>query len=92
LFLEKGCPLFVAKLETHRWGGVCGGSIVYNAPLKDLEVFRLVDTYTAFQEISMFLGGLAVPLKEIPQVPDKIMVGIKGFDEWSFRKPPRERN
>ena len=37
----------------------------------------------------MFLGGLAVPLKEIPTVPDKIMVGAKGFDQWSFRKPPQ---
>ena len=46
--------------------------------------FRLFDTYTAFEEIAMFLGGLAVPLKEIPEVPDKIMVGIKGFDQWKL--------
>ncbi len=65
--------------------------IVYNASLKELEFFRLFDPYTAFQEISMFLGGLAVPLKEIPQVPDKIMVGIKGFDQWSFRKLPGKK-
>ena len=37
------------------------------------------------------VGGLAVPLKEIPEVPDKIMVGIKGFDQWSFRNPPMKR-
>jgi hypothetical protein len=64
---------------------------VYNGSLKELEFFRLLDTYTAFQEIAMFLGGLAVPLKEIPEVPDKIMVGVKGFDQWSFRTPPTKR-
>ena len=72
-----------------RWRWKTQAKIVYNACLKDLEFFRLFDTYTAFQEISMFLGGLAVPLKEIPHVPDKIMVGAKGFDQWSFRKPPQ---
>ena len=92
MFLEKGCPVFVGTVEASwRWGGKNDGKIVYNACLKDLEFFRLFDTYTAFQEIAMFLGGLAVPLKEIPEVPDKIMVGIKGFDQWSFRKPPQEK-
>jgi hypothetical protein len=91
IFLEKACPIFVATRNQYRWGVVTGGTIAYNACLKKLEFFRLFDTFTAFQEIAMFLGGLAVPLKDIPKVPDKIMVGIKGFDKWSFRKPPREK-
>lgn len=90
IFREKRCPVWVGTVLEYGWRK-CAGQIVYNASLKDLEFFRLFDTYTAFQEIAMFLGGLAVPLKEIPEVPDKIMVGIKGFDEWSFRKPPREK-
>ncbi len=91
MFLNKRCPVFIGTAEErYAWGrdrGRSRGKIVYDACLKDLEFFRLFDTYTAFQEIAVFLGGMAVPLKEIPHVPDKIMVGVKGFDQWSFRKP-----
>jgi len=61
----------------------------YNECLKGLDFFKVIDTYTAFQELQMFLGGMARPNKPIPQVPDKDMVSIKGFDKWSFRKPPQ---
>ncbi len=63
--------------------------IVYNACLKELDFFKVIDTYTAFQELQMFMGGMARPNKPIPHVSDKNMVSIKGFDEWSFRKPPQ---
>jgi hypothetical protein len=88
--VEKQCPVWIGTV-LDMWQRGRNGKIVYNGSLKEMEFFRPFDTYTAFQEISMFLGGLAAPLKNIPQVPDKIMVGIKGFDEWSFRKPPREK-
>jgi hypothetical protein len=90
MFREKRCPVWVGTVLETSWRKHTG-KIAYNDSLKDLEFFRLFDTYSAFQEIAMFLGGLAVPLKEIPQVSDKIMVGIKGFDEWSFRKPPEDK-
>lgn len=90
VFVAKGCPVFVGTAGRYNWRAL-SGKIVYNACLKDLEFFRLFDIYTAFQEIAVYLGGLATPQKEIPQVPDKIMVGVKGFDEWSFRKPPQRR-
>jgi hypothetical protein len=90
MFIEKQCPVWTGTV-LDMWRRQHNGKIVYNGSLKELEFFRLFDTYTAFQEIAMFLGGLAVPLKEIPHVPDKIMVGIKGFDKWSFRKPPRDK-
>lgn len=44
-----------------------------------------------YQEISMFLGGLAAPEKEIVSIPDKYKVIEHGFDEWSFRKLPGEK-
>ena len=85
IFTENRCPVFVA----YRGDREC--SITFNAPLKDFEFFRIFDTYTAFQEIAMFMGNLAVPLKPISAIPDKDMVEIKGFDKkWSFRKPPDE--
>jgi len=91
MFVEKRCPVFVgAVVRLWRRTYENEGKLVYNGCLKELEFFRIFDTYSAFQEIAMFFGGMAVPVKEIPHVPDKIMAGIKGFDEWSFRKPPQK--
>jgi hypothetical protein len=90
LFLDSRCPIFVAS--TWWEGGVRAARkyrIVYNERLKELEFFRLIDTYTAYQEIQMYFGALAQPNRPIPEVPDKDMVSIKGFDKWSFRKPPK---
>jgi len=63
--------------------------IVYNECLKDLEFFKLIDTFTAFQELQMYFGAMAQPNKPIPHISDKDMVSIKGFDKWSFRNPPK---
>ena len=75
-------PIFVAFPRKH---------LIYNASLKDCEFFRVFDTYTAFQELSMYLGSKAQPEKPIPEVSDKIMVGVKGFNKWSFRKEPGQK-
>jgi len=92
VFLDSGCPIFVASTWWGRRGPRDGCKrqyrIVYNECLNELEFFRVMDTYTAYQEIQMFLGNLAQPNKPIPEIPDKDMVSIKGFDKWSFRKPP----
>lgn len=85
LFLENKCPIFVATPD----GKGTRGSIVWNASLKELEFYRVVDPHTAFQEIQMFLGALAQPLKEIPEASDEDLAEAKGFDEWSFRKEPK---
>jgi hypothetical protein len=88
VFIDNECPIFVAST----WWDIGKRreyKIVYNECLKDVEFFKLIDTYTAFQELQMYLGGIARPIKPMPHISDKDMVSIKGFDEWSFRKPPR---
>lgn len=80
IFHANRCPIFV-KSRT----------IVLNEQLKQFEFFRVVDTYQAFQEIAAYLGGVAQPERQIPKIADEDMVGIKGFDKWSFRKLPRKR-
>lgn len=84
LFQDNRCPVF-----TCRAGRKC--VVTYNGCLKDLEFYRLVDPYTAFQEIQMFLGGLAAPEKPIPQINDKTLAQAKGFDKFSFRKPATKK-
>lgn len=80
LFLEHAAPLFI--------GDHIENSIVFNGELKKLEFFRVFDPFQAFQEISMYLGGVAVPQKTIPPISDETMLEAKGFDKkFSFRKP-----
>lgn len=63
-----------------------------NAFLKDWEFYRVVDPYTAFQEIQMFFGRLRSPERPIPYVSDADMLEAKGFDpKWSFRREPGKK-
>jgi hypothetical protein len=49
---------------------------------------KVVDPYAAFQELSMWVGGVLPkpgnPMVEI--VDDKIKLAKHGFDKWTFRK------
>lgn len=64
-------------------------TLIINPILKDYKFYKVVDAFTAFQEIQMFLGGvLGRGEKEIIQVEDKYKIPQHGFDKWSFRKKP----
>ncbi len=80
-FEESHCPVWVADYGRQ-------SKMTYNPVLKEMQFYRIVDTYTAYQEIFMYLGSLAVPLKEVPEISDRDMRDAKGFDKWSFKKPP----
>lgn len=82
MFLEKRCPVFVG-INSNR-----NSKIVYNAVLKPYDFVRIFDPYTAFQEVSMFMGNMAMPEKEMPVISDKMKIHSRGFDKWSFRRPP----
>lgn len=83
LFVEHRSPLFLAH-NTYMTDGK--SELTFNALLRQVEFFRIFDPYTAFQEISMFMSNLAVPMKPIPVPSDEIMLEVKGFDKFSFRK------
>lgn len=58
-----------------------------NPLLKDYEFFKVFDSFQAFQEVSMFMGGvLGAGEKEITVVADKYKIAQHGFDKFSFRK------
>lgn len=54
---------------------------------------KVVDPYQAFQEISMWVGGVlsrpANPIVELKN--EKIMLAKHSMDKWSFRKPSENR-
>ena len=86
LFDSHKAPIFIAnvapKFDNDR-------KITYNGCLKDVEFFRAVEPFTAFQELSMYWGNVAQPNRPIPEVSDEDMLIAKGFDpKWSFRKEP----
>lgn len=66
--------------------------IELNPCLKDYEFPRIVDPYTAYQELNMFIGGvLRRPEQPMIAISDKDKAHKRGFDKWSFRRPPRKK-
>ena len=62
---------------------------VLNACLKDYEFYKVMDPYTAYQELQMYWSSGMAPAKPIPKVSDADMLICKGFDpKSSFRKEP----
>ena len=58
--------------------------------LKHYEFQKRLDPYQAFQELSMFIGGV-LPRQGNPMIEltgEKIMLNKHGFDKWTFRKQP----
>ena len=64
-------------------------SIIVNPHLVDYKFQSLVDPFTAWQEISMFVGGvLNRPENKMVSVSDEIRRDKKGFDDRSFKNMP----
>lgn len=84
LFEAQRSPIFVAeRKESSSYNEF---DMTYNAQLKPFQFFRIFDPCQAYQEITMFLNNLAIPLKPIPEIDDKTMAEAKGFNKYSFRK------
>jgi len=89
LFQEHQAPILVFRKQT-QWKPE--PNLLVNPLLKNYSFQRVMDAFTAYQEISMFLGGMAKPDKPIPHVSDKDMLQAKGFDKkWSFRREPGKK-
>jgi hypothetical protein len=83
LFINNRSPVFVGQQRYRHY------EITFNDCLKPFEFYRVFDVYTAFQEISMYYGGVIGGVREcVPDVDDKTLAEAKGFDKWSFRKLP----
>lgn len=79
------CPIFRAYQASGKQ------FIVINECLKHFEFIKVFDPYAAYQELAMYLGNQAIPIKPIPKLDDKTMSEIKGFDKFSFRKDPTKK-
>ena len=62
-----------------------------NRRLKDMEFYKVVNPFKAFQELSMFIGGIMGGKSPIMiEVTDKDRIAKHGFDKFSFRKEKQE--
>lgn len=61
--------------------------LIVNDQLKRLEFYKVIDPFTAFNNISGFISGiLGSKENEIVKIDDKHLLFAKGFDNWSFKK------
>lgn len=91
LFLEYNTPIFVVEKNK-----MCDFGrkhlININPILADYNFQHVVDPYTAYQELDMYLSGfLGNGNPEPTKIDDKYMIASKGFDKWSFRKLPSKK-
>jgi hypothetical protein len=57
--------------------------------LKELEFYKEVDPFNAYQNIFSFVSGvLTTKGKTIPEISNDNKIQKSGFDKWSFRKEP----
>jgi hypothetical protein len=54
--------------------------------LKDIEFQRVLDPFTAYQELDQWISGVLGQNPEPDEVSDKVKIQQHGFDSWSFRK------
>lgn len=94
MFRKVNSPIFVYDNYSvnHNRNNKNGSVFIINPILKDYEFYKVVDSFTAFQEIQMFIAGvLGIGEKEIIEVDDKYKIPQHGFDKWSFRKKPSKK-
>ncbi len=64
--------------------------IIFNQNLKEQSFYKIYDTFTAYQEIDMFLSGiLGGQSPKIIELDDSMRKAKHGFDDWSFKKHPK---
>ena len=81
IFLKFKVPIWTVMLGRNTETGLI------NPRLKDYGFDRIKDSFTAFQEISMYLSNILVEQKETAAVEDKFRIEQHGFDlKKSFRK------
>jgi hypothetical protein len=90
LFIKYKVPCFV--INDYKKQGSFKGNLTLNPFLKKYEFYRIKDSFTAYQEISMFFGGvLPQTSNSMINISDKDKIKKHGFDKWSFKKLPEKK-
>lgn len=61
--------------------------IILNPVLKEIEFYKKIDSFTAFQELSMFISGIMGGKSPcMIEISNDDKIAKHGFDKYSFRK------
>lgn len=86
LFTKHNMASFVAVRASN------GTSVEINPQLQGYGFQRMMDGFTAFQEISMFVTGVLAQKEQMTYVPtDKELLYARGHDDMSFKTPPTKK-
>jgi len=91
IFREINSPVFIlAKTDKKSRNNTI---FTINPNLKDYEFYKVIDAFTAFNEIEMFISGvLGTGENKIIEIDDKYKIMQHGFDyKWSFRKESNKK-
>lgn len=82
-FIEHRVPYFKVEFDVGQ-----ARTVDLCPRLADSQFYKAKDPFTAFQEISMYLGGV-IPrqVPEMIQISDKDRIAQHGFNKQSFRHP-----
>ena len=91
LFTKHDMVSFVA-LDTEVRASRGGPRVYVDPRLLDFGFQRLMDGFTLFQEISMFVTGVLATKDQMTYVPtDKELLYARGHDDMSFKTPPTKK-
>ena len=90
-FAGKRKPIAICE-KAENSGSSKNHLLRFNAPLSGVEFYKVLDPYTAFQELDMFIGGI-MSREENPMagISDEDLRDKKGFDKMSFKTPPTKK-
>jgi hypothetical protein len=91
IFLKVDAPIFTIEEVCELEESYCAHWLITNTWLKAVEFFKVVDAFTAFQEIAMYLSNQLVKHDEVLEVADKYKIAQHGYDKHSFRKEKRSK-
>lgn len=86
LFARLKCPVWIKYYDWDNEDRDLRAFVIKDPCLSDTGFMSIVDPITAYQEISMYLGGvLGNPEPQMVQIADKDQLVKKGFDDMSFK-------
>jgi hypothetical protein len=86
LFVELKSPVWIMRFYQESPNGLL------NPRLSDFGFERIVDAFTAFQEISMYLANILIEQKTLESVDDEYRIQQHGFDiKESFRNTKKKK-
>ncbi len=75
-------PIILIKELNHNYKSI---KIIVNPILKDIQFFKMIDSFQMYQELEMFISNFLIEIKPIIEVSDEVKRDKKGFDHKSFK-------